>query len=467
MVFSSIFFLIYFLPIFFVGYFILPDKFKNLWLLFASLLFYAWGAFSFLPLLLISCFIDYVSARNFKSKYAKIIITIGILQNILLLLYFKYFNFFVDNLNYLVGYELTWTKVVLPIGISFLTFQKISYLIDVYRDDCEPQPKFSNYLLFITLFPQLIAGPIVRYKEISTQFLNRFTAINYENIYIGLKVFVIGLTKKVLLANTFGEYANSVFTQDILILNTTSAWIGALAYTFQIYFDFSGYSDMAIGLGRMMGFTIPENFRFPYSSKNITEFWKRWHITLGSWMKDYLYIPLGGNKVGVYRTYLNLFSVFLISGFWHGASWSFVFWGAFHGFFLVLERLFLLRYLKKISKPLQVCYTFFVVAIGWVFFRIDDFSDAILYIKHMFSGVTLDMDVISELNNRFVFMSIIALIFCFKSEKIQDKFSQFLYSVSPNKGIRIATNILILVFYLICLAELFATGFNPFIYFKF
>jgi len=467
MVFSSILFLIYFLPIFFIGYFLIPNKYKNYWLLLSSILFYAWGALSFLPLLIISCFVDYISARNFKNRHKKSILVIAILQNVLLLLYFKYSNFFIDNLNTIIGHDIEWTKVILPIGISFLTFQKISYLVDVYRNDCEPQPKFSNYLLFITLFPQLIAGPIVRYKEISAQFLDRFSSITIENIYIGLKIFVIGLTKKVLLANTFGEQANLIFNQEASVLNTTAAWVGALAYTFQIYFDFSGYSDMAIGLGRMMGFTIPENFKFPYSSKSITEFWKRWHITLGSWMKDYLYIPLGGNKNGVYRTYLNLFVVFLISGFWHGASWNFIVWGAFHGFFLVIERLFLSNILNKLYKPVQILYSFIVVTIGWMFFRIDTFADAIDYIKSMFANIPFDRSFITGLDNRLIFMTIVALLFSFKSEKMQDKLNAFIYSVSNRIYIRYTTNVLMLFLYLICLAEIFATGFNPFIYFKF
>ena len=276
---------------------------------------------------------------------------------------------------------------------------------------------------------------------------------------------MIGLSKKVLLANTLGAQADVVFN-NMNTLSFTSSWMGILCYTLQIYFDFSGYSDMAIGLGKMMGFKIPENFRFPYTAKSITEFWKRWHITLSSWMKDYLYIPLGGNKLGINRTYFNLFFVFLISGFWHGASWSFLFWGAFHGTFLVLERLFLNKFLTKIGA-ISMFYTLLVVMIGWVFFRVEHFQDAIIYLNQMAHFSSIDYSYLSSLNQRFSSMLFVALFFSFQPQKIQDKLSNLFVEPTPSKALNYTFMLAMVFLYLIVLGELFATGFNPFIYFKF
>lgn len=469
MVFSSIIFLLFFIPIFLLVYYCIPNNFKNTWLVIASLLFYSWGAPTFLPILLVSCTFDFYCSLNFNNKTRKIWLTVSIISNIALLVFFKYSNFILENVNSILflldGQNFTWQKVILPIGISFLTFQKISYLIDVYRKDCKPQVVFIDYLLFITLFPHSIAGPIVRYKEIQEQLTKRFSFINKTNIYLGLNRFIIGLSKKVLLANVLGLQADLVF-KNYHELTFTQTWVGALCYTFQIYLDFSGYSDMAIGLAKMMGFKIPENFNFPYTSKSVTEFWKRWHITLSSWMKDYLYIPLGGNKVNNFRTYINLFLVFLFSGFWHGASWNFVIWGAFHGLFLIIERLFLNKIISKYNI-LASLYTFLVVLTGWVFFRADNLHEAITFLQKMFTFSDFDLTYLSSLKTHLIALFIITLIFSLSPVEIQNKLNSIVEKVSSNLYINVLFYVLYLFLFLLCLGELFATGFNPFIYFKF
>ncbi len=469
MVFSSITFLFCFLPLFFITYYLLPDKLKNTWLVISSIVFYSWGAPLFIFAVIISCFIDYFVALHFEDRNRKLFLVIGIITNLSLLFYFKYFNFFIGNFNAisesLFGTKIPWSNVVLPIGISFLTFQKMSYLVDVYRKDCEVQKNYWNYLLFVILFPQLIAGPIVRYKEISEQINHRYGAISRTNTYEGLMRFIIGLAKKVLIANILGEQANAIFNQSISDISFTQSWLGIIAYTFQIYFDFSGYSDMAIGLGTMLGFKFPENFNFPYSSKSVTEFWKRWHITLSNWMKDYLYIPLGGNRN--HRTYVNLMVVFLLSGLWHGASWNFVLWGAIHGFFMVAERIGLVRLLKKGGGILEVGYTFFVVTSAWVFFRSESISYSLNFIKTMYSIHSLDIYYLTSFNLKFYLVLLIAGIFSFVPSRFQQHFHQW-YSLSNSSlTLNITKGTAVLILYIFVLGELLATGFNPFIYFKF
>ena len=467
MVFSSIIFLLYFAPVFFIIYFILPYKLKNSWLVIASLLFYWWGAPSFFVIFILSCLLDYYAINLFLKTTKNYGYYIAIISNVGMLLYFKYCNFFIDNVNLFLGKEITWAKVVLPIGISFLTFQKISYVVDVKRKHCKPQKQFSRYLLFVILFPQLIAGPIVRYKDIVSQLANRAEQITSSNIYLGLRRFIIGLAKKVLIANVLGEVVDTVFNTPAEELSSYASIIGWLAYTFQIYFDFSGYSDMAIGLGKMMGFTFPENFNFPYIAKSITEFWRRWHITLSNWMRDYLYIPLGGNQKGKTRTYLNLSLVFLISGFWHGASWNFLVWGAYHGLFLVLERLFLAKLLNKLPSLLNVLYCFVIASLGWVLFRADTLNEAIHYISafNNFDVVYESYDTVFTTKFYTVFM--LAVCFSFVGLFYEKQLNQVNFKISNKKAGVMLSHILTLVLFILCLGELFASGFNPFIYFKF
>lgn len=348
MVFSSIIFLFYFFPIFFLIYYLAGDKYKNAVILAGSILFYAWGAPSFIFVILGTTAMDFYLVRimsHSRRKYLRSLLLITSLSlNLGLLFYFKYSNFFIENINHLLAVagmkEISWVKLLLPIGISFYTFETLTYVIDVYRGIHKPLKNFWDYQLYIVLFPKLIAGPIIRYHDFANQIYDRKTYYTSEYRLRGLYRFFIGLLKKVLIANAMAANADAIFNIPQSQLGTLTAWLGALSYTFQIYFDFSGYSDMAIGLGLMMGFRFPENFNNPYTSLSITDFWRRWHMTLGAWMKNYLYIPLGGNKVKTKRRlYFNLWLVFLASGLWHGAAWGFVIWGAYHGFFLVVERM--------------------------------------------------------------------------------------------------------------------------------
>lgn len=473
MVFSSITFLLYFLPIFILVYSVLPKIFRNWFVLTASILFYSWGAPTFVFLLLGSTILDYFIVRalhdaeekNTKRKY---LIT-SLVMNLGLLAYFKYANFFVENVNAaLIGVgmeQIAWTEVALPIGISFYTFQTLTYSIDVYRGVHAPLKQLHNYLLYIMSFPQMIAGPIVRFNEIADQITDRRHHID-DRIF-GFYRFCIGLGKKVLIANVLGDFAEQIMSSDVNSLSTEAAWLGILAYTFQIYFDFAGYSDMAIGLGLTMGFRFPENFNNPYTAQSITEFWRRWHITLGAWMKNYLYIPLGGNKVSSkQRLYLNLWLVFLISGLWHGASWNFVIWGAYHGMFLILDRIFLQQLLLKTGKLMSVTFTFTSVAVGWVFFSLDDLGNAMNYLFKLFQ---FDFNGYPYLNNEVVSTGLLAIGISFITlTSFGRKLESMVYNneISTVRSMFFKTTIALSLFF-ICVMSLSGEGFNPFIYFRF
>ena len=379
MVFSSSIFLLYFLPAFLLLYYLSPRILKNYVALIASLFFYAWGAPDFIFIVVASIIFDFYLVRwmhKTQGRKKKILVGISVVSNIGLLLYFKYANFFVENLNWLLeqlgSTPIAWTNIALPIGISFFIFQKMTYGVDVYRGTHNPLDKVSDFALYILMFPQLIAGPIIRFNEIADQLVDRRAYETIDARLSGFFRFAIGLARKVLIANPLGEYADSVFAVDVSTLSSGTLWVGILAYTFQIYNDFAGYSDMAIGLGKMVGFRFPENFNSPYISTSISEFWRRWHMSLGRWMRDYIYIPLGGNRVSTGRMYFNLWIVFLISGFWHGAAWTFIAWGAYHGLFLIADRIFLLKFYKKIGKLPSMVITFLIVVVGWIMFRADN-----------------------------------------------------------------------------------------------
>lgn len=471
MVFSSSVFILYFLPVFLVCYFATPIKWRNYTALAASLFFYAWGAPSFVFVLLLSALFDYHIALNIVKKNTietnRFLLLLSVLANTGLLFYFKYFNFFIDNIIPAKFTSLSFEEVLLPIGISFFTFQKISYIVDVYREVKAPLRKYSDYLLFVILFPQLIAGPIVRFKDIADEIIDREkNERNIDNKILGFFRFTIGLSKKVFLANAFGRIADQYLANDSLHLTTTESWVAILAYTFQIYFDFSGYSDMAIGLGRMMGFNFPENFNAPYISKSITEFWQRWHMTLGSWMRDYLYIPLGGNKVSKNRLYVNLITVFLISGIWHGAAWNFLIWGAYHGVLLILEKLFLLRLYKRynVFKPLSIVITFLLTVVGWVFFKISDWVTTREFLKNLFSFKFQSI----ELDNYDVFILIIGFLLSFLplNNYLFKQWNRF--STTLNSSLKV---VLIMALSIVALygsiSSITSSNFNPFIYFQF
>lgn len=473
MVFSSIVFLLYFLPAFLITYYIVDKKFKNIVILLFSILFYSWGAPRFIFVILGTTFIDFhlvkLMSSTKKEIHRKLMLTLSVSINLGLLFYFKYSNFFIENVNAVlsvVGFnQIQWTKLILPIGISFYTFETITYVVDVYRRVHKPLHNFWDYQLYIILFPKLIAGPIIRYHDLADQITDRSQNESYENRLTGFYRFIIGLSKKVLIANHMGQQADLIFSMNFANLDSGTAWIGIIAYTFQIYFDFSGYSDMAIGLAKMIGFKFPENFNNPYISQSITEFWRRWHISLGAWMRNYLYIPLGGNRVSKYRLYFNLWFVFLASGLWHGASWSFVIWGAYHGIFLVLERSFFLKVLEKIGKFPSTILTFIIVVIGWVFFRVEKVGDAFTFIKRMFS---FDFKGVPSLGVEFYTFLFIAVFFAFftytnKGKSIQDN----IYFNTYPKRRHVAVAAIALLLLMLSISSITSFGFNPFIYFRF
>ena len=471
MVFSSIAFLFYFLPVFLLIYYLVPAKWENPTLLLASLVFYAYGAPGFLPVFIVMMVLNWLLTNRMHlsptPKRKKWLLAASVALNLAVLGYFKYMNFFVDNLNALLQLTnhnlIAFNRIALPIGISFFTFQSITYTVDVFRGDAVPLKRCTDYMLYISMFPQLIAGPIVRFNSIAAQIRER--QIPMEDRVNGFCRFMIGLGKKVLIANPLAMLADPIFAMSYQDISTATAWIGILAYTFQIYFDFSGYSDMAIGLGKMLGFRFPENFDAPYTSLSVSEFWRRWHITLGAFMKSYLYIPLGGNRKGVARTYLNLVVVFLLSGFWHGASWNFVMWGAFHGAFLILDRLFMLKTLDRLGKIPAMALTFFAVSAGWVLFRTETLGGALQFYQAMFafrSGASLPWQP------QHLFLVLAALISFAPATTIGQKAMQKLFADHyTSKSLTVIIVFLLLIILPLAVGSLASNNFNPFIYFRF
>jgi alginate O-acetyltransferase complex protein AlgI len=467
MLFSSLVFIFYFLPAILLAYYLAPKSWKNYILLLFSLVFYAWGGVSYSAVFVISVVLNYFFARgitNSKSR-SKVWLRGGIVFNIALLFSFKYLVFLIENIKVVSAffeYDIVLfdnLKILLPLGISFYTFQQMSMLWDIYRTEEKLKIKFSETALYIGFFPQLVAGPIVRYNDIIHQIRTRKETISLFNS--GIERFIIGLFKKVIVANACGLLIDTILKNDVEILSTSAAWLGIVAYAFQIYFDFSGYSDMAIGLGRMFGFEILENFNFPYISKNIREFWRRWHISLSTWFRDYVYIPLGGNKSSVNKTYRNLLIVFLLTGFWHGATWSFVFWGVFHGLFIIIERLGFSKILDKMPSVVSWAYTFLIVLVGWVFFRIEDFNKALSFVGVMFDFS--NRDGISGFNFLNAENSSALILAAIMSAPILARFKENKLSSS----VLFIKNIgLILMFLYVVMAINFGS-YNPFIYFKF
>lgn len=466
MVFSSTIFIFMFLPIVLLAYYILGKKVRNYVLLLASLFFYAWGGVEYLKTLIVSIIINYIfgllidNARD-KIKLKKVFLGIGVLLNLALLFYYKYFDFFVENSNKLFNTSFSLKYIALPIGISFFTFQGMSYIIDIYRKDGKVNKNPFSVALYISFFPQLVAGPIVKYKTVDNQIRNRKESIEYFSY--GINRFVIGLAKKVIIADVLAAIADNIFTQYYSGIDTPTAWIGAICYTFQIYYDFSGYSDMAIGLGYMFGFKFMENFNYPYISKSITEFWRRWHISLSTWFKEYLYIPLGGNRRG--NVYLNLFIVFLVTGIWHGADWTFVLWGLWHGLFILIER-FLKNKKWYINIPNIIKYiiTMLIVILGWVLFRADNLDQAIGFIKTMFginSAETLTFEYIYFINRKLIFWIVMATIGA--SPFIANKLKKY----NGRKSFEILATIGISILFVISIIFVVNSTYSPFIYFQF
>lgn len=473
MLFNSIVFIFVFLPILLLLYYITPKRYKNYLLLLFSLLFYAWGGFSYTIILIGSILMNYIFVKQIEknSDSKKTWLIISLTFNVLLIVIFKYLDFLLDNINS-IGSSVSsdysaipLQHIVLPLGISFFTFQQMSLLWDVYRNENTEKTTLSNIALYISLFPQLIAGPIVRYNDIVGQIKNRTsTFILFRS---GIHRFALGLFKKVIIANTCGELVDIIFANSFDTLSASTAWLGMIAYTFQIYFDFSGYSDMAIGLGRMFGFRIFENFNFPYISKSIQEFWRRWHISLSTWFRDYVYIPLGGNREGPYKTYFNLVTVFFLTGLWHGATWSFVIWGLFHGLFLILERIGLKTFLNRIPGVFQWMYTILVVMIGWILFRVEEFSDALVYIGKLFDfGHTNKESFLAYLNDERI---IILLLAALSSSLIFIKIKTYLDKKKLSQTLLFQTgmDIGVLLLFFISILYINSGSYSPFIYFRF
>ncbi|WP_277584280.1 MBOAT family O-acyltransferase [Psychrobacillus antarcticus] len=469
MVFSSLLFLFFFLPATLLLYFCGSRKMKNGILLVVSLFFYAWGEPIYIFLMIFSAIVDYLHGLIIQ-KYrltspikAKLGLLSSIVINLGILSFFKYADFLIENINYLLGTQVNTLDLPLPIGLSFYTFQTMSYAIDVYRGKVKAQQNPFTLALYICLFPQLIAGPIVRYEIIEHELKNR--CVTLDQFSDGVRLFLIGLGKKVLLANNIGFLWSEIQQQSPAELSVLSAWMGIAAFGLQLYFDFSGYSDMAIGLGKMFGFSFPQNFHYPFVSRSITEFWRRWHMTLGAWFRDYVYIPLGGSRRGKYRLYLNLLIVWGLTGLWHGASWNFVVWGLYFGVVISIEKAGLLMLLEKVHPIFQHIYTFVIVMISWTFFVFEDISKSLVYLKMMFgfSGQAL-------INERFMYdIYTNAILFL----------SAFLGMIPIWKLLRsrltrwhpIIDDIVLPIFYLVILvlstAYLVDDSYNPFLYFRF
>ena len=463
MVFSSLVFLLRFLPLFLLCYFIIPQKYikiRNLVLFLFSLIFYAWGEPIYICFMLFSTLFDYTNGLLIE-KFGFNTIKSKIIGNLGLLFVFKYYAFFIKSINNVFNLELGLLGVALPIGISFYTFQTMSYTIDVYRGIVSAEHNIISFGAYVSMFPQLIAGPIVQFKTVAKELNNRIHSM--ENLYIGVRRFIIGFCKKVFLANNIG-FIWSEILENYQSNSVLTMWLGIICFGLQIFFDFSGYSDMAIGLGKMMGFNFLENFNYPYISKSITEFWRRWHISLGTWFREYVYIPLGGNRCSIKRNILNISIVWLLTGIWHGASWNFVLWGVYFGIFLIIEKLFLLKRLEKLPNIISHIYTLFIVIISWCLFAIEDFSVLKYYLLSMFGfGVNnfIDNQFVYYLQNYGVILliGIIASIGLFSKEYkiLKEKYSYII----------IIENIVLFVFFIICFAMLVNSTYNPFLYFRF
>ena len=468
MVFSSAIFLFGFFPLLLGLYFLSKDKFKNYILLIFSLIFYGFGGPKLLLLMIIIVLIDYIAALFIDSvksdKTRKLILIITIIVNMGTLFYFKYAGFTLEIINTLTKLNIPVPNIVLPIGISFYTFQAVSYVIDVYRREVSAEKNPCNVLLYVSMFPQLVAGPIVRYKTVAEEIKSRKVSI--EDFTAGLERFIFGLAKKLIIANNTGKLADTIYGLDIL--TTPLAWLAAISYALQIYFDFSAYSDMAIGLGRMFGFHFEENFNYPYISKSITEFWRRWHISLSTWFRDYIYIPLGGNKKGIKRQIINLFIVWSLTGVWHGASYNFLLWGIYYFMFLILEKFVLKKYLNKLPKFITHIYTLFVVLIGWVLFRMEGMSNVLNTLKVMFVP-TMSETTMAQfrlyIESYWLYLTLgIVLsmpVFIKLREYLLDK------KFKNNTFITVMYYLFVLGIFALSIIFLSQATYNPFIYFRF
>ena len=469
MVFSSVFFLFRFLPIFMILYFLTPGRMRNLILFLGSLIFYAWGEPVYVVLMLFSTVVDYVNGmligKSRGTKKAKIPLVASVVINLFVLCFFKYSDFLIQTVNSLTGISLPLLNLPLPIGISFYTFQTMSYTIDVYRGEAKVQKNILDFGTYVTMFPQLIAGPIVKYRDVEERMHHR--TVDVLAISHGARRFCIGLAKKVLLANNIGAMWAEISAQSYQGMSMLTAWLGIIAFAFQIYFDFSGYSDMAIGLGEIFGFYFPENFNYPYISASITEFWRRWHISLGSWFREYVYIPLGGNRKGLPRQLFNILVVWMLTGIWHGAGWNFLLWGLWFALFLVLEKAFLGKVLSWLPKVVGVIYTLAVVLTGWVMFAVENPAGIFAYLRAM-TGADGIID-----RNAFYFggeYGVLLLIALAASTPVTKLLADRLGKSGTGlcmAAYRLAEKVIPAALLLLAIAGIVEDSYNPFLYFRF
>ena len=468
MVFSSIVFLYIFLPVMLILYFIVPSKFKNAVMIIASLIFFAWGEIGYILIMLLLAVMDFYCGNkinlyeNDNAKRKKYLI-INVSVNLLILFFFKYADFIITNINLICNWNIPLLNIPLPIGVSFNTFQSLSYIIDVYKRKVKCEKSFYNYLTYTTLFPQIIAGPIVRYETVDEEL--EVKNISLDNFSEGMKRFIVGLGKKVLIANNVGKLWNIIEVGGYSVLSTQLAWLGIIAFGVQIYFDFSGYSDMAIGLARIFGMKFDENFNYPYISKSITEFWRRWHITLGSWFRDYVYIPLGGNRKGIIKQIRNILLVWFLTGAWHGASWNFILWGVYFGIILMLEKIFILKILEKAGPILSRIYSITLILISWVIFAFEDLSKIGEYIKSLFNIGKIEMvtnESLYYLTNYYIILVIAIILATPLMKNITEKLER-----KNSKIISIAVSLVYIGIFGLSTASLVSDSFNPFLYFRF
>ena len=463
MIFSSIPFLFFFFPLFILLYFTLPFKYKNYILLLFSLIFYAWGEPIYILLMIFSSIVDFINGKNIEkhkddNKKKKIYLIISIIINISLLGFFKYADFFIKVINNILNLDIPLLNLGLPIGISFFTFQTMSYSIDVYRGDVKAEKDFLTFMTYVCMFPQLIAGPIVRYETVSSELHKR--DINFKKFADGFTRFLRGLFKKVLIANNIGLLFTLITSSEVNDISIMTGVLAIVSYAFQIYFDFSGYSDMAIGIGNMCGFTFLENFNYPYISKSITEFWRRWHISLSSWFKDYVYIPLGGSRVNILKNIRNILIVWILTGFWHGASWNFIFWGLYYGILLLLEKFVLKKYIDKLPDFVKHIYTIVLVFIGWMIFAFDDSKYLFEFIKALTSNKFVDSAFLYYFKNYFLIL-VIATVFSLPVyPKVKEKMNNTIFTSLLSISIYV-------ILFIITLSYLVSDTYNPFLYFRF
>lgn len=470
MLFSSITFLFVFLPITVAVYYLVPQKFRNLVMLIASLIFYAWGEPVYIILMILSIILNYfcgldIAQKSEEPARARRSLIFAVVMNLLILGFFKYYGFLMETLNALFPFEIPYRVLALPIGISFYTFQALSYIVDIYRKEVKPQKNILYFALYISMFPQLIAGPIVRYVDIEEQLNHRKLSI--DKFGQGSMYFICGLAKKVVLANTIGAVYEEVAAMQAGTFSVLTAWVGCIAYAFQIYFDFSGYSDMAVGLGKMFGFEFRRNFHYPYTSRSITEFWRRWHISLSTWFREYVYIPLGGNRCSAARHILNLMVVWTLTGFWHGAAWNFVFWGIYYGVLLVLEKYIWGKNVEQLPAVVQHIYTYVLVLIGWVFFFSPTLGDATEYL-----GIMFGFGASGFIDKQGMFLILthwLLLLLCILGSSVRGQsMIQAVIEVSRQKKVQmIVTCVVYLGLFLISVSFLVTETFNPFLYFRF